>query len=519
MKIIRGTWRWITGKIHGLFRATFGRLFSAGFWSSNVRTVRRTSVRIVRAPFRWVYGLIRLFLAGLRFMVRYWWANKRVGDLLRGLPGFLVIGIVGWICIQGVNQSEYDLGLKYDAAARQALKDDDIKGAELLVRREIELGHNSQATRLEMARLAAANGKSRLSEHLLRDLAPDDRTEFLDAHMYRANQIASRPVDGVQYARLEQHLRHVLIQNPKHREANAMLGQLYFKDRRFNRAIERFESIDKKKRSVADLIMLAKAYRAIGQRSDGVKAALSASIPFGHEYRSDSANPEKMVRYVESLQLADLFDEAVEVLQNATLIQNRELVKDLLATTLIFQGDKIAQMDEDNALSERLKRIDAALKVNPRLPLIYDRILAILNSEEQTDRQEFRQRLLRAQAAGGPPATINLMLGIEAGQRKDWKESIDKYQAALRQDPTLVIAANNLAWSLLQDSPPRVQEAAKVIQVAIDRPNIHPGIRETYAQILVHQGDLAGALDQYELARAQMPGDKLLITQLRDLYR
>jgi len=106
-------------------------------------------------------------------------------------------------------------------------------------------------------------------------------------------------------------------------------------------------------------------------------------------------------------------------------------------------------------------------------------------------------------------------LGDVALSRKDFANAETRYRAVLAASPAHALALNNVAWLLLvQNKPGALAFAERAVKASPDR----PALRDTLAQALAAEHQLAQALEMQKSALALRPDDPSLRLNLAKLY-
>ena len=122
-------------------------------------------------------------------------------------------------------------------------------------------------------------------------------------------------------------------------------------------------------------------------------------------------------------------------------------------------------------------------------------------------------------AVGSSTPLVHLCLGTDAILRDDYDLGAKHLQLAYQADPSLVAAANNLAWAMSFADPPRLNEGLALIDSVLKRqPDLAP-VRETRGQILLKLGRAEEAITELEFALRTMQRSEVTRQALITAYR
>jgi uncharacterized protein HemY len=123
-------------------------------------------------------------------------------------------------------------------------------------------------------------------------------------------------------------------------------------------------------------------------------------------------------------------------------------------------------------------------------------------------------------AVGGPDATaLRLALGIEAVRRGNLSEGRRLIGDAYRDDPASPVAANNLAWLLIQAPDADPGRALAIIDAALKASPDEPNLRDTRGQVFVRLSRWQDAARDLEFALSRIPSNKDTHRALAKAYR
>ena len=131
----------------------------------------------------------------------------------------------------------------------------------------------------------------------------------------------------------------------------------------------------------------------------------------------------------------------------------------------------------------------------PDGPLLDARVLAVLG---QVDR-DLALRDVNEALAKNPDDASMLMLRAQLRTiGEEWFDAIHDYQRVLELDPGNALAANNLAWVLLEEAPEELRnwtEAERLASNALHAAPEDPYVLGTYGTVRLRRGDFDGAVN------------------------
>ena len=162
---------------------------------------------------------------------------------------------------------------------------------------------------------------------------------------------------------------------------------------------------------------------------------------------------------------------------------------------LLVVSARAFALAQDFAKAESTLR--TAIERDPQLLEAYSMLGQIYMRQNRTDQalREF-QRLAELQPNEVGPPTIVGVLQHAAGKLGEARQS---YQAALRVDPTAVVAANNLAWMTMEEGG-NLEVALQLAQAATQRAPASGVVRDTLGRIYFRKGLYPSAIAALEEA-------------------
>jgi tetratricopeptide (TPR) repeat protein len=427
-----------------------------------------------------------------------------------GFPAAVVA--LGAITLLGVNPrgAQDKFRSVYRAEAGQAFAAGDLAEARVRFRRlAADAGYSSDDV-FGLATVLEADGRRDEAETLFDRLAPENTTGHPLAHFRRAARLVA---NGQSTERAIRHLLRAVHGRPDLAEAHALLGQLKLNagDRE---AAARHLSVAIRSHPELSLA-LAEAFT--GRDVESAARWASAAVDyFGPPARFQPGDAGAQWSYARALYLAGRFRESADVIQRSLVIANDVPLRKLAAEVY---ADWCTSLSSDQAASERVKRIEEGLAINPGSgPLVQ----ALVATAAGTGPAALAARLSadHRMATGGPDAVaMRLALGIEAVRRGNLGEGRRLIGDAYRDDPASLVAANNLAWLLIQEPGADPGRAMEIVDGAIKSHPNEPNLRDTRGQISVRMGRWRDAIGDLEFALPRVLPNKDTHRALAKAYR
>lgn len=133
--------------------------------------------------------------------------------------------------------------------------------------------------------------------------------------------------------------------------------------------------------------------------------------------------------------------------------------------------------------------------------------------------EKLRAILKRMLAIGQSTPLVHLCLGTDAILRDNFDDGIKHLRLEYQSDPSLMVAANNLAWALMQTQPPKLTEALQLVDSVLERQGDLAAVRETRGQVLLRLGRVDEAISELELALRELPTSVVTRESLITAYR
>jgi tetratricopeptide (TPR) repeat protein len=357
------------------------------------------------------------------------------------------------------------------AKFEQELRDSQF--SDLLYRRILQERDDDKIARFHVANASGERGNIDQARNQMQQLAPADSTGYVPAHAWLAldlyrRRIMREKVDmgtfahhmvaalefqgGTVWADVLAYYAGVLESEKKSSEATNVL--------------QRAAAIDPKY-----LLTLSGFYAMHKQPIQAREAADQAIAKFSERLgkRDELDNDRILVARAHYVTTAkqENYDAAIRVLKEGQRIRpdrpklNRELsnVYRTMFRSQITQADK--------GYKANLGLLNMAITEDPTNPAVGEEIMWLQNLGVTVDEKMIKS-LHQQLANGGASAVTHLLLGNAYFNQKNLERAIQHWQLAQGLDPNMVLALNNLAVAFSQLDPPRIDEAIKLIDRAIE---------------------------------------------------
>jgi tetratricopeptide (TPR) repeat protein len=273
-----------------------------------------------------------------------------------------------------------------------------------------------------------------------------------------------------------------------------MLGRLYFVAGSFDGAVRNLEmAVDK---YPEDLLSLAKAHAALDHRPQAFRIAGQAIEYFGKVVAANPYNPSPAprLRLAESYLFLEQFAQSLQVLQDGLARRDSPELKTAVARVHLVWADRLAR--EGNFV-ERLSHLQQAISADPNEKLAFEQVMEVLNQHDPSS-DSLRKMLLAALREGTATPLIHLLLGTDAAMRREMAAAATHLGIAFESDPTMTIAANNLAWVLAYAEKPDFARSTALIDAVLEKQPQEMEFHHTRGMILVRMEKWSEAVVELE---------------------
>jgi len=390
---------------------------------------------------------------------------------------------------------------------KKELAEQEAKNAEfadLLFRRVLQLEPTNKNARYFVAYQQGIRGNTEQARATMQTLAPADTTSFLPAHAWMAMDLLQQLYVGTKVDMNE--LTHHLSVASEWQGTNAFVLSAYAQklesEGKVNTAINMLQKAAQRDSgyNLPLSAMMAKHSQPVQAKEAADRAINYYSESFGKKDEKD----RDRIAVAEVHVQAKKYEEAIKVLQEGLRIRDdRPAVRRALSNVyrLMYSNSRT---QTDSGFKVNLGLLNRALSADPTNPGVGEDI-AWLQTVGVTADEKMVQSLREQLATGGANAITHLLLGNAFMNKGNIEKAMSHWQLAMGQDPNLVIAMNNLAVGLSMLDPPKIDEALKMIDRAIELSRGEAEFLDSKGEILQRAGRFSEAIVQYEKAIQRAP--------------
>ena len=459
-----------------------------------------------------------------RFLCK-WVLSRPLKPFLWSLPALLGSIVVVAMLLLGQQQASEVVDV-YDALAREKFAAEDFVAAQLYLEKVTQLDGQNLRRMYNLGLVVARRGHRKRATQIMGRLAPEHKSHYPAAHVWMANRIARNPSDTTQTERLRHHLTSALVDSPYRLPLAQQLDTLewlarielanqriddavsyllrgFASDPRFGIALARAYVLQKdKSRALTTANTAIRLYEQklkMNPRDLEARRHLAAFAAFNEEFPKG----EKLL--LEGFQLAGI-----------TESQQAELRSELGMFRMTWEAHLARTGPTD--WRKRLDLLNRALELIPDNRLLFNRFAQLIAGSPDVI-QEVVKAMERQLAAGQQTAIAHWVLGTALIRLNNAKSAEHHLRLAIATDAKMGVAANNLAWLLGHQKHPRLDEALRLIEIAIKALPDHPEVRETRGQILFRRGEWRKAAVDLEFALARVADPSPVHAALAQIYQ
>lgn len=424
--------------------------------------------------------------------------------------------LVGYLTIITWYSPRSSLVDRYNRRAQQAVAEGDVRYAKLCLERLIQIRGEDPNTLLQLAELYATEDNPRRVAALMHRIAPLDRATIPEAHLWQArNLLAKRELTPDEVKVVEQQLNNVLALRQLDPAARSLLGQVYSQTGRDAQALEMYQGIID--RSPGDNFRLAEVAARLGKTAIAKSSGDEALS--GYQSILDGQRDSWPARQdvVKVLVFLERFEDSLTVLKETPPEIDRDLLRQSLAS--VYGTWTLVLKAQDAPVQRRIDILEKTLRSEPGSTVALDSIADMLQKADDAELAKLRAILNRMLVIGQSTPLVHLCLGTDAILRENFDDGIKHLRLAYQSDSSLMVAANNLAWALMQTQPPKLTEALQLVDSILERQNDLAAVRETRGQVLLRLGRVEEAIAELEFALRELPTSVVTRESLITAYR
>lgn len=449
----------------------------------------------------WPFRTTWWFFSWLANNVGKWWNDRKLKNLLYGLPALALIAVCLYFLIGHRATTNIDRASRYLKAGQASYRRQDWKTASLFLSRALELGLKDDDAKFQLADVSEKTDDLARRAALLTELAPPDQARHAPAHLWRATQaIRSGRPTSEELAEAIQHLQYAIRREPNNRIAHSLLGDIRFQQGDMQAAIFHLEA----SRPVVarNTLQLAKALAVSGRRNEALAYARKAEEQARQKLSVEPGDVVNRVALSETLAMMERHEEAVSTI--AERIQDdakNETLARQLARVYLLWSEHIRESEAPGQIRDIkiFQLLAAAAENDPQNGLVFDRMMATVSADQKTE--NYARELLNRNISNGIAAGMShLVLGTMADETAEGSDAGFHLERAAKLLNNAPIVMNNLAWYLSHRTEPNFERALDVINQVLETHADVPAFRETRGQILAKLDRPKDALEDLEFA-------------------
>lgn len=452
--------------------------------------------------------------ARLGWLFGTWWSFRNNRYFLQGLPAALGLSAVAAVGAFAYFKDPAQQVVEYHAEAAKAYGEQNYALAQTCFEKLASFPAEHLQATYWLGLTYEATDRKADAVAVMANLAPPDKAGFRPAHLWQARHLLQGQPRLAQQQLAERHLLRALEGDNPPLEASALYAQLLVASRRPKEAepyLVRTVDAHPELR-----LPLATIYAARGEREKAQTQLQRAADAFRQRAAGNLDDHRDRLFWAEATLLQGKFAETKAILEKGLAASARPEYRMALGRVTAAWFDALAA-DPRADLGARLGLLEAGLKTDPFNGELLQRLLAV-RKLKGTEAARARDVLETVLAQGQVPATVHLMLGIEAWQEERPEEARRHWELAYQSDPLMPVLANNLAWLLAHQPPVDLPRALQMIDSVLARYPNDPQYRGTRGHILAKLGRWPDAVPDLEASLKAFPNNADLHEQLALAY-
>ena len=474
-------------------------------------------MRLLTSPLLWTLRAAGHGAAkGVRTFKR-WRRSSSARHLFRGLPALLLLMFAAYIVLWTRLHSHGALHNRYSDWARTSVRAQEFEKAGLCFERLYQMGDRSSETVFEFARvLRRLDSNDPRIDALLDQVAPRDRAVYVPAHIWRAERVLHQSsLTNDDWAFAEAQLIQALYLDPNLPQAHILMSRLLLVTNRWAEAKAHLHEAARVKPELR--LSLAKALAYSGEAAAAAEQCRLSEQWFLERLRRDPNDSESRIHLAATLTFVERFQEAITILQQGQNLSDRPEFRKAMAQIYLTWSDFLGRQQTVD-IGRQLELLEDGLLCDPDNIAFFDRLMTLLN-QTNDEKLAVRRHLADLLAGGRASGVIHLVLGTDAGLRRETDVAIRHLEMAAEYESTMVVAANNLACALANSDPPQLERAFLLASALVENWPNDPSIRDTRGQVLAKLGRHEDAVKDLAFAVQQMPEEGDTHRTLAEVYR
>lgn len=459
-------------------------------------------------------GLIQLISFPYRFF-RFLLTKARA-QLLWCLPAMITLILLGIVVFRVYGQKQ-QIQMRYRTGLSKAMRTGDFETAKTYCQRLVSWrGKKYDNDRFNFALCCLQTGDLQTGAQLLNELAPASSVGYEPAHRYKAILLGQRLATQKSLEMLEElyhHLQNSGDQSSEQIQATYALYHVQMDNS--DQAIPFLRNAAQK--NPIHYMTIAKLLQTSGKNAARLEALRDAEREYRAILRKNATNHEARINLAAALSQLDRDPEAQKVLEQGRLLKNDPVINRALADfcALLY--------DQSEDFSAKLKLIQQSLNYDINYLGAYQRLIQQFRIETVQSAEkaaQIEQLLLTNIATGEATPLAHFAMSSLKSISGDREAAQFHIERAFSLDPRFGVIANNLAWMLANDEEnPDLQRAFELASDVLQRFPEDARFRDTFATILLKQGDFEQALTQFELILGSNANQQAIHQKLAIIYR
>ncbi|MCP4478805.1 MAG: tetratricopeptide repeat protein [Planctomycetaceae bacterium] len=437
-------------------------------------------------------------------------------EFLWCLPAMLALLLLVLVVTRVFAQNQQIQG-QYREGLAKSMRAGDFELSKTYCQRLVSWGGKKHENdRFNLAICCMQTGDFQTGVQLLNELAPASSVGYEPAHRYKAILLGQRQATQKSSEMLEELYHHLQNSGDQSSERiQATYAFYHVQMDNLDQAIPFLRNAAQK--NPIHYLTMAQLLQTSGKNAARLDALRDAEREYRALLLKNATDHDARINLAAALSQLDREPEAQKVLEQGRLLKNDPVINRALA-------DFCAMLyDQSDDFSAKLKLIQQSLNYDINYLGAYQRLIQQFRLETVQSAEKATQieELLLTNIATGEatPLAHFAMSSLKsiAGDREAAQFHIER---AFSLDPRFGVIANNLAWMLANDEEnPDLQRAFELASDVLERFPEDARFRDTYATILLKQGDFEQALTQFELILGSNANQQAIHQKLAIIYR